>query len=379
MTDFLSGIPTELLLDIFGRELGLSPTAAFSHTLLPIVRLNAWKNIRITRIRALGKLGRCLAVAPALGELIESLEVLDDGKVDERAPRDVEGELLAFELMSKLRKLKITTPDLAGFLSAARLRTQAFQHVHTLILHSEPSIPYSSLRHLHLAQSLRELIVTSPMRYSVGAPASAFPTSSVHSLSISSEPSAEFTAFLSSLHSLSSLRLSSTDPDVGRVFTALGSRARSSLERIDFTTFSHLSRNIDEALLDDFPRLEELEMYSSQCDMSPIFFRNLALAAPRLRRLHFRGPGAPSLEHIVDFLADPAFSAPATLDTLSVDIGIGGGAKVVLWTEYRRSEEVSRLAEVCQAIGVRLEGSILVALDLLKQEGNRGTAIRGES
>ena len=372
MTDVFSTLPPELLFDIFAREVELRPTAVtLNRQLAPFARMSAYREIRVTT-RALAKLGHSLAAAPYLGELIDSLQVVDDGQVTLDEPRDTEGELLAFELMSNLRKLKVTSHDLGGFLSDARLQTYAFQHsIHTLILHSEPTTPYSALRNLHLSPCLRDLTITSPMRFLTvdRAVPSVFSPSALEVIRISSEPSSEFTAFFDSLASLSSLQLSSTDSDLRRVFSALGTRARSSLKRIDFNTFSHLSSNIDDALSVGFAPLEELTLWSSQSDISPLFFHNLSSHLPQLRRLYFRGPASDFLDHIVGFLSDVE-STPAGLEILSVDVGIGS-SPVVLSSEDRRVGEVKRLAEACRAIGVRLEGSILVALEVLRSSSEQ--------
>ena len=152
--DLLSTLPPELLLAIFEEhEDIIAPSATpVCHALLPYLRLNAYRSLRLPDDIALAALGETLRTSPHLGTFIREIEVVENAKGGQEHTAWLMGSFIAaFDGLPVVESISIRRGDLSELLDPRILQSTAFRSARTLKLASPEPIPHPALRYLHLS------------------------------------------------------------------------------------------------------------------------------------------------------------------------------------------------------------------------------------
>ncbi|GAA6005657.1 hypothetical protein JCM10207_005285 [Rhodosporidiobolus poonsookiae] len=432
----LPTLPPELLNDIFlaappappvlresDEPLCLHPSSIpICRALLPFTRANAYRHTSVHGDAALAELGETLERNPALGKLVRIVE-LKEGSARSRClgspsvEHDTDGDVTmqdagdaaaaleaaarqAFDHLPHLDEVLISRSSPGTLLSSSVLSSRAFSAPGAegkglkLVLDGDEPVSFSALRELHCAKGVREVEVRGRMRMKSDA-VGVFEgvESAVERVAIESEPHAVgFSAFLEHVNLKEiALRCFTTDPH--QVFSAFGPKARSRVEKIEFSTSGYYQREIGLAFT-NFPSLRHLSLRSSSLILSTPFFASLR-ALLSLETLSLRGPVArgtgdvgavETVELVADFLESVgAYGGLDALRRVELDVarptGLEWWRRIQAEAEERKEEKVvgqadgeqdemrppasrfevhvARLAAAAQRLGIELGGSVV--------------------
>ncbi|KAK4702988.1 hypothetical protein P7C70_g3231, partial [Phenoliferia sp. Uapishka_3] len=365
------------MLGIFEEHQDLiSPTSTpVCHSLLPYLRLNALRSVKVASDAKFASLGETLRTNPALGSLVHKIEVVDEGKGGQmHTPWLEDSFVAAFDALPNVDTVEVHRTDIGEMLTPKVMQTAAFRSAKTLIISSEDPIPHTALRWLHLSPSLETLLITSPMKYSPGHPSGVFSgnLSSIKKLAINAEPhSADFLDFFEYLQ-LEELELRSGTADLSRIVEFMGPSTRQTLRSLYFSTTGFLAHRLDGAFL-SFASLEHLTLWSISHRFTSEFFASLSPLP--LLSLTLLGPNErPFLVDIQRFLDSD--ERPPTLAELGVDMELPYPSRASTPTndgERRRAsgrsgeDEAKSLEGACLRCNVSLKGSIQQALQVMRE------------
>lgn len=182
------------------------------------------------------------------------------------------------------------------------------------------------------------------------------PYSSITSLALTTEPTAEFSSLLQSIRSLDCLTIT-TSSDMDAMISAIPAESRAILRSLSIASLSTSAHFVNH--LDGFPDLVSLSLYTIQSIYSSLFFDSIRQLP--IESLEFRGTRGPHIDQLTDFLEDWE-EGENKVKRVSIDVHVG--QKGVEWTKLRDETSAKRLDMVCRELGIELGGTIVDALNI---------------